>query len=146
MGDGSKGEKIAGSKGDNLERVGSEDVGPDGYWFCRYCDPEVLVGVMDDQDVFVLSGSNLPGFAEELDGAGGTDAAGDVQGKMQIEEFLVRDGSQFGNVSRRALGPRLDRESSRWCCVCELDCSERFPRPTVGWLGDDPGLSRKQRG
>lgn len=51
---------------------------------------------MDNEDVFVLSGGDVPGSAEELDGVGRADSAWDVEGKMQIEQFWMGSGSEFG--------------------------------------------------
>ena len=48
---------------------------------------------MNEQDAFLLGGADVPGFSEELDGAGGADAAREVQSEMQIEECW--DGHRF---------------------------------------------------
>ena len=62
-------------------------------------------GMVDDEHVFVLSGGDVPGSAEELDGVGRTDPAGEVEGKMQVEEFFMGSGSQFGTLLRERFVP-----------------------------------------
>lgn len=63
--------------------------------------------MVDDEDVFVLSGSDIPGSAEELDGAGGTDAAGNMQSQMQVEKFGVWCSSQLGAFFNQGFVPGL---------------------------------------
>ena len=62
---------------------------------------------MDNEDVSVLSRGNFPSSAEEFDCAGRTDAAGEVQSKMQIEQSFVRSGSQFGALLSQGFVPGL---------------------------------------
>ena len=50
---------------------------------------------MDDEELFVLGGGDVPGSADELDGVGRADSAWDVKGKMQIEQFWMGRGSEF---------------------------------------------------
>lgn len=64
---------------------------------------------MDEKDVFVEGWSNVPGLAEELDRAGRTDSAGNVEGKMQIEEFFIGSRSEFRAFLAEGFVPGLIR-------------------------------------
>ena len=70
MGDGSKGEKIAGSKGNTLKRVGAEDVRPSGGKLGRCGDPEALVRMVNNKDSLVRGRTDFPSAPEEFDGVG----------------------------------------------------------------------------
>ena len=94
-------------KGTILEGVRAKDIGPSDEAFCGNNDPEVFEWMVDDQDIFVLGGTDVPSSAEELDGVGGTDAAGNMQGQMQIEEFWVGGRSQAGTFFCEGFVPCL---------------------------------------
>lgn len=90
---------------------------------------------MDDEDVFVLGRGDVPGSAEEFDGAGGTDSAGNVQGQMQIEELRVWGGSQLGAFFCQSFVPSLvGREAGGAVLVRSIVVSDFGGQELVGLL------------
>lgn len=58
--------------------------------FDRGGNPKVFLGVVDDEDVLMGGGCDLPRAPEELDGVGGADAPGKVQREMEVQKFFLR--------------------------------------------------------
>ena len=67
----------------------------------------MFFGVVDEQNPFLLGGTDVPGFAQELNRAGGADAARDVQGEMQVEEFWDGRRFKFGSFFFQCFVPGL---------------------------------------
>ena len=63
--------------------------------------------VVNEQDAFLLGGADVPGFSQDLDGAGGADATRQVQGEMQVEEGWDGHGFEFGSFFFQGFIPSL---------------------------------------
>ena len=63
-----------------------QDIGPDGIlgigWL--WDDPEALMGVVDNGNDFFGDGGDGPGFAQEVQGVIGVEAALEVKGQVQV--------------------------------------------------------------
>lgn len=76
VGESSKGEKMLDQKGTVLERVRGQDIGPSNDALGGGNNPKVFERMVDDEDIFVLSGGDVPSSAEELDCIGRAHTAG----------------------------------------------------------------------
>lgn len=101
------------SKGNISKGVRTKDIRPGRYFFGGNDDPEVFLRVMNEQDAFLLGGADVPGFSEELDGAGGADAAREVQSEMQIEECWDGHRFEFGSFFFECFVPGLVGRQAR---------------------------------
>lgn len=79
-----------------LEGEGAEDIGPDGIFrvWRLWDDPEALARMMDDGDDFIFDGSDGPGFPQEVEGIIGVEAALEVEGQVQVQQWNSRDRAQ----------------------------------------------------
>lgn len=68
--------------------------------------------MVDDEDILVLSGGDVPSSAEELDRIGRAHTAGQMQGKMQIEQFFIGSGSEFGALFCEGFVPGFVRSEA----------------------------------
>ena len=75
-----------------------QDSGPGGVVGGRWIgnDPEALVGMMDDGDVLLADRSDRVGLAVEFDGEVGIEAALEVNGQMEVQEWRHGGGAQAG--------------------------------------------------
>lgn len=90
-----------------MEGVGGQDVGPGGQEFGWRHDPEVTLGMMDNEDGFVVGGGNVPSFSEELDGGGGAGFSWDMESEVKVEQGGVRSGLEARSVLVEGFVPSL---------------------------------------
>ena len=84
-----------------------QDSGPGGVVGGRWIgnDPEALVGMMDEGDVLLADRRDRVGLAVEFDGEVGVEAALEVNGQVEVQEWRHGGGAQAGAFFRQSALP-----------------------------------------
>lgn len=91
--------------------------------------------MVNDQDGFVAGGGDFPGSSKKFQGVGRTNAARNVQGEVEVEQFFIRNRLQFGASFGHGVLPGLvGSESSGGVAMMLVVIFDFFLKQVIGVL------------